>query len=146
MGRAKVRVRVHAPIESKKVQVSKKSVVTKKINRRSAAEPRKVRPKRKSGPSSFANLEIKMQQKSSQNCIPKACFVRVVKEISSGYGLDYRFSKQALDVLQEAAEQLAVTLLGDAVILAQHARRITIMDIDLKVHARVTRPLWAVDQ
>jgi histone H3 len=54
--------------------------------------------------------EIRRYQKSTELLIPKAPFVRVVKEVmSENGGRDFRIKATAIAALQEASEALLVT-------------------------------------
>ena len=55
--------------------------------------------------------QIKRYQKSVKLLLPKLPFQRLVKEITLGQrgGTSYRFSKSAIEALQEAAEATVVS-------------------------------------
>ncbi len=75
------------------------------------------------------------------NCIPKAPFCRVVKEVLHNNG-DYRMTKSAIDALQDALEAYAVRLFSDSLLLTLHRKRITISpgDIQLCLYIRGDDP------
>ena len=66
-----------------------------------------------------------------------------MRDITSKFGLQYRFQKMAIVDLQEASENVLVNLMADASLLAQHAHRVTVFDRDIKIYMRVVRPQWA---
>ena len=44
-------------------------------------------------------VEIQKLRKSSSSCIPRTSFASIVKDITLGYGIQYRFQALALDIL-----------------------------------------------
>ena len=80
-------------VTKKSLQAPKKSIMTKKIvSRKSvAAEPKKTgeaAPRRRhTKQGRVAEREIKLLQKSVKNCLPKAAFGRLVRDITSKFGL-----------------------------------------------------------
>jgi histone H3/H4 len=82
--------------------------------------------------------EIRKQQDSTELLIPKASFQRLAREI--GNSLDprrrysevtFRWTKEALEALQAAAEDYLVSVFGKAQICALHAKRVTLKADDL---------------
>lgn len=76
-------------------------------------------------------VEIEKIKRSYSSCIPRISFGRLVKEITTEHGSDYRFQSLALEVLQNAAEAMLTQLFSDSCLLAEHAKRVTIMDRDV---------------
>ena len=81
--------------------------------------------------------EIRKFQMTVENVIPRAAFQRVVREISQSLKQDLRWSAAALGAIQEAAEQMATSLFEDANMCAIHAKRVTLMDRDLRLATRI---------
>ena len=96
-------------------------------------------------------IEINHYKNSDELLIPKLKFQRVVRELVEGICSEKnadpdlapetgekknveqevkRFNSQALQVLQEAAEDYLVRGFQDAVQCASHAKRVTIMPVD----------------
>eukprot|EP00096_Caligus_rogercresseyi_P012924 TRINITY_DN5588_c0_g1_i1.p1 TRINITY_DN5588_c0_g1~~TRINITY_DN5588_c0_g1_i1.p1 ORF type:complete len:197 (+),score=84.20 TRINITY_DN5588_c0_g1_i1:259-849(+) len=90
-------------------------------------------------PGTRALMEIRSFQKSTKLLIPKMPFSRLVREITVDLhrrdGL--RYTSQALEALQEAAESYLIHLFEDVVLLAIHAKRVTIMPKDINLVRRI---------
>lgn len=84
--------------------------------------------------------EIARLQHSTQTLIPKLPFARLVREILWRItGEHYLMQAIALQVLQEAAEAVLVSVLEGANVLAQHTRRVTLMNRDITTLVRVVK-------
>lgn len=71
-------------------------------------------------------------QHSSKLLIPRLPFARLVREILwKSTGQHFLMQAVALQVLQEAAEVVLVSVLEGANTLAQHTKRVTIMNNDI---------------
>ena len=99
-------------------------------------------------PGQRALREIREMQRSTDLCIRKLPFQRLVHEIVQQMAKDkviktsqLRFQGTAILALQEAAEQLLVEVFQDANLLAIHARRVTIMQKDMRLRFLITRDL-----
>jgi len=95
-----------------------------------------------------ALIDIRKYQKSYNLLIPKMPFSRLVREICQQMcSNDMRFQSAALSALQEASEAFLVQLFEDCNLAAIHAKRVTIMDRDMRFIKRVTGRLdpgtWA---
>ena len=92
-------------------------------------------------PGTVAMREIRKYQNSTDFLIPKAPFVRVVKEAlqrcSTAGGTQYRIATRAIEAIQDAAEAYLVKVLEDTNLVAIHARRCTIMPRDLALAKRL---------
>ena len=76
--------------------------------------------------------EIRFYQSSTCFLIPMIAFQRAVRQVALDVnGRELRWQARALFALQQAAEAYLVAFLGDANLLAIHARRTTIMKKDL---------------
>ncbi|KXN69649.1 histone-domain-containing protein, partial [Conidiobolus coronatus NRRL 28638] len=111
-----------------------------------------VRTKKRARPGTKALRDIRKYQKSTDLLIPKLPFSRVVRDIANelfGAGMSYggsdrgtygsgiRWQSTALQALQEASEAFLVHLLEDANLCAIHAKRVTIMDRDIRLARRI---------
>lgn len=82
--------------------------------------------------------EIRTYQKTTELLIPKIPFKRVVQEVLQGVkGDDYRCASDAVNAIQEAAEQMLAKVFEDANLCAIHAGRVTIMPKDVKLAMRL---------
>ncbi|VDO89029.1 unnamed protein product [Heligmosomoides polygyrus] len=105
-------------------------------SRRSGGVPRFARtPKQRRNPGVKALLEIRRLQKSVNMLIPKIGLQRVVREVVGELfpNEGYRFTKTALEALQEGAEAALIQAFGDARLCAQHAKRVTVMPRDIQL-------------
>ena len=66
-------------------------------------------------------------------------FQRVVRDIAPNYLCDVRFSADALEALQEAAEAYLVEVFQNAQVLAIHAKRVTVMQNDIRIAQNILR-------
>ena len=78
-------------------------------------------------PGTFALLEIRRYQKSTELLIRKLLFQRLVKESVQDFKTDLRFHSTAIMALQEASESYLVSLFEDTNLCAIHAKRVTII-------------------
>lgn len=74
--------------------------------------------------------EIRAAQKACELCIYKAPFRRVVRDVSDQCVDNLRWYTTALDCIQEAAEDYLIEFFIDAIMLAAHAHRVTLMERD----------------
>jgi len=126
---------------------SKKSGKTpkKKLSRAQEIRPGPGTKKRhRFKPGTVALKEIKKYQKSYNLLIRKLPFMRLVKEIAQEHftppGMAYRWQASAIQALQEAAEAYLVHLFEDANLCALHAKRVTLMQRDLRLALRLKGP------
>jgi histone H3 len=114
-----------------------KQLITKQKDGKVDVE-KKIKKPHRFRPGTVALRQIRKYQKSADLLIAKAPFIRVVRDITQDYKTDMRFTRSALEALQEAAEIYLTEVLeatGDAAI---HAHRVTINVKDLKfaIHQR----------
>jgi len=64
-------------------------------------------------------------------------FQRLVREIAQEIGKDLRFQANAVLALQEAAEAYLIGLFEDTNLCAIHAKRVTIMQKDIRLARRI---------
>lgn len=90
-------------------------------------------------PGTRALREIRHFQKTTGLLIRKLPFAQLVREIASYMQPEYlmRWRAEALEALQEAAEEYLVKLLEDANICAIHAKRVTLMVKDIQLARRI---------
>jgi histone H3 len=95
-------------------------------------------------PGTVALREIRRYQKSTDLLIKKLPFQRLVREISQEFKTDFRFQRDAILALQEAAESYLISLFEDTDLCAIHVHRVTILpkDMQLAIRIRRTRGEW----
>ena len=108
--------------------------------RSTAPEGMKKKPHR-FRPGTVALREIRKYQKSAERLIRRAPFVRVCREILARVSgrPDLRYSREAVDALQEATEAYLVGLFEDAQLCAIHAKRVTVMPRDMALARKIRR-------
>lgn len=74
-------------------------------------------------PGTVALREIRKFQKTTTNLIPRAPFLRLVKEIVEEMKSNLRFQSVAVEALREAAEAYIIGLLNDSYECSIHAKR-----------------------
>jgi histone H3/H4 len=82
--------------------------------------------------------EVRKYQRSTDLLIRKLPFARLVKEITnevSPYGFNWTVT--AMEALQEASEAFLVGLLEDGQLCAFHAKRVTLMNRDIRLAQRI---------
>lgn len=84
-------------------------------------------------PGTVALREIRKFQKSTDLLIRKLPFQRLVREIAQDYNTNLRFQQESILALQDASEAYMVDILCKSNRAAIHAKRITLMDKDIKV-------------
>ena len=106
--------------------------------RKSAPASGGVKKPHRYRPGTVALREIRRYQKSTDLCIRKLPFQRLVREIAQEFkGYDLRFQSTAILANQEAAESYLVGTFEDANLLAIHAKRVTIMPKDIQLTRRI---------
>ena len=83
--------------------------------------------------------EIKYFQKNIGFLIPQARMIRIVKEIvnSDETRFPLRFTSSSFSVLQEAFENYVVRIFEYALLVARHAKRVTIYPSDINLVLRI---------
>ncbi|KAI3506302.1 hypothetical protein L1887_28659 [Cichorium endivia] len=82
--------------------------------------------------------EIRRLQKTVNLLIPAAPFIRTVREISNYFAPEVtRWQAEALQALQEAAEDYLVQLFEDSMLCSIHAKRVTLMKKDWELARRL---------
>ncbi len=108
-----------------------------KAARKSAPATGGVKKAHRYRPGTVAIREIRAYQKSTDLLIRKLPFQRLVREISSTFKNDLRFSSSSILALQEAAEAYLVGLFEDSNLLCLHAKRVTISSRDMALARRI---------
>ena len=90
--------------------------------------------------------EIRRYQKSTECLIKRSLFQKLIREISKEYrvccdgpgtpSIQVRFQSTAIAALQGAAENFIVGLFEDMNLLADHAKRVTVMPRDFRLALR----------
>ncbi|KAI7734623.1 hypothetical protein M8C21_018967 [Ambrosia artemisiifolia] len=89
-------------------------------------------------PGTQALREIRRLQKTVHLLIPAAPFIRTVREISNYLAPEItRWQAEALQALQEAAEDYIIQLFEDSMLCAIHAKRVTLMKKDWELARRL---------
>lgn len=90
-------------------------------------------------PGTVALREIRRYQKGHELLIPRAPFLRLVRNIAMDerFGGDYRFQANAIEALREATEAYMISLFEDTNLCAIHAKRVTIMPRDMQLARRI---------
>ncbi|KAK8943488.1 histone H3-like centromeric protein HTR12 [Platanthera guangdongensis] len=87
--------------------------------------------KRRFRPGTVALREIRKLQKSWNLLIPRAPFIRIVRDITCFYSKEVnRWQAEALTAIQEAAEAFLVELFDNANLCAIHAKRVTLITVE----------------
>jgi histone H3 len=74
--------------------------------------------------------EIKRLQKTTNSLIPKAPFVRLMREVAQEHMDDVRFQDSAIEALREAAQNHLIEHFGRVQRVAIHAKRVTVFNKD----------------
>ncbi|EFA10354.1 uncharacterized protein LOC662206 [Tribolium castaneum] len=85
---------------------------------------------------------IKKLQMSTELCIPKLSFSRLIRELLQSHSRgtrDLRIQKSALQALHEASEAYLTALFADSNLLAAHAHRVTIKPGDMALCMYIRR-------
>ena len=115
--------------------LTKKNVAVKRTAPTAAANQSRQRAKRRPKMYTAVFREIRRLQKSTNLCIPKAPFLRLVRDIlqKRTSRADVRITETALEALREASESMLVGVFEDSYLLSLHAKRVTLMPKDLRL-------------
>lgn len=86
---------------------------------------------------STALREIRRCHNSTDLLSCKLPFQRLERGIVQGFKTGTRFQKAAMLALQEASEAYLVSLFENANLFALHAKRVTVMPVDMQLARRV---------
>ncbi|KZS17669.1 histone H3-like centromeric protein cnp1 [Daphnia magna] len=95
--------------------------------------------KKRYRPGARALKEIRHYQRGTGLLIPRSPFARIIRQISeelAGHST-LRFTAEALECLQVAAEAVIVQLFQDSVLTMLNAKRLTLMVRDMQVVRRI---------
>ncbi|KAI5179861.1 histone H3 [Pancytospora epiphaga] len=118
----------------------RKQLVTKSARKSAAETPASgAAKKHRYRPGTVALREIRRYQKSTERLIRKLPFQRLCRSIcrEKVNAVDIRFQGPALVALQEATELYLVGLFEDALLCAQHAKRVTVFGKDFLLVSRI---------
>nr|AJD07111.1 CenH3 [Gossypium robinsonii] len=115
-----------------------RSVTAKKTGGPATPTPGKSKRPHRFRAGTRALQEIRKYQKTSNLLVPAASFIREVRAISYRFAPDIsRWQAEALVAIQEAAQDYLIQLLGDAMLCAIHAKRVTLMKKDIQLARRL---------
>lgn len=116
----------------------RKQLVTKS-SRKTSTPATGASKKHRYKPGTIALREIRRYQKSTERLIRKLPFQRLCRNLcrEQASASDIRFQGPALLALQEAAELYLVGLFEDALLCAQHAKRVTVFGKDFLLVMRI---------
>lgn len=129
------------------VRLAQRLSATRSQGHKKVAQAKRARapPKaRRFKPGTVALREIRQQQRSTELCIPKLPFMRLVRELIADVvrpGDAVRIQASALEALQEAAESFLITEFEASLLCALHAKRVTLLQKDMEVLRRVRSTL-----
>jgi histone H3/H4 len=118
---------------SEKDSAEKKKLPTKKGNKRSP--PQLV--KTAEGDFNAADIETFDLMRRSEPILPRAAFLRVVKEVIRDLQPDFRLSTEAFDILQTAAEDTVTDNFFVANMMAMARKRNTVTNGDVRMAALI---------
>ena len=131
------------------VSVARKTVSAKAArrlpyNRRSAPTTGGVKKPHRYRPGTVALREIRRYQKTTNLLIPKICYQRFLREISSDPNKcsqrsdgPFRWQGSAILATQTVAEDYLTVQLKDANVCALHSKRVTVMPKDIQLVRRI---------
>ena len=96
-----------------------------------------VKKPRRFRPGTVALREIRKYQKSTDLLVRKLPFQRLVREVAQDFKPDLRFQGAAIMALQHAAEAYMVEVFENANLAAIHAKRVTILPVDVQFGLRI---------
>ena len=108
-----------------------------KAARKSAPATGGVKKPHRYRPGTVALREIRRYQKTTKLLMRKVPFQRVVREIAQDFKRDIRFQANAMLALQEASEAYLVGLFEDSNLCAIHAKRVTVMKVDMELARKI---------
>lgn len=147
---AKVRVAGKAAAKAPAKGPARKTVSAKAarktlpLNRRSAPATGGVKKPHRYRPGTVALREIRRYQKTTNLLIPKICYQRFLREISSDPNKcsqpsdgPFRWQGSAILATQTVAEDYLTVQLEDANVCALHSKRVTVMPKDIQLVRRI---------
>ena len=80
--------------------------------------------------------EIRLEQKKTNNIIPKHNMRELIKEISQDFWSDMNFTETAFDMIQCAAEDYIINIFQESNLIAINSSRDFILPKDMKLNIR----------
>ena len=116
-----------------------KGIANQAARKSTNSQSKKVKGNRRFKPGTVALREIRKYQKGTEHLIPRAPFMRLLREITQDnrLGTEFRFQSTAIFALQEAAEAYLIALFEAANLAAIHAKRVTLMAKDMVLARRI---------
>lgn len=105
-----------------------------------AEKNKKKQHKRRYRSGTVAVREIRRYQRSTHTLMRKLPFARLVREIAQDFKNDLRFTKEALEVLQEASEKFMVDNFTNAQTAASFNKSVTLMPRHFNLAMFLTEP------
>ncbi|ELA47282.1 hypothetical protein VCUG_01278, partial [Vavraia culicis subsp. floridensis] len=121
--------KVRKPIESKVARKKSLSIKTPTVKQLPIKKPSKLRY--------HVEKEIKYYRQSITHLVPKACFIRMLKTMVLKMDTQMRFTKDALDMLQDAYESYIVANMETSYLATVHAKRVTLKSVDINLVKRI---------
>jgi histone H3 len=118
-------------------QVARKSTGGKFPAKKIKIEGEKSEKKKKKFRPSVPLQDIRKYQKSTEQCIRRAPFQRLVIEMLEKLGKGLKIQTAALAALQESCESYLINLFEDTNLCCVHAKRVTIMPRDIQLAMRI---------
>lgn len=81
--------------------------------------------------------EIKYYRSVTTHLVPKATFIRLLKSLVNKIGTELRFTKESIQILQDAYESYIASTMETSYLATVHAKRVTLQVIDLTVTKRI---------
>lgn len=108
-------------------------------DRTGTVPPTHPKKKRKAIPGAKSLREIRMQQKDTENAIPKVAMRRVIRDIANDYATDgsIRFRKAAREAIQVAAEFHMIEIFQGSVEVMATSNRKTTMVKDMRTVTKI---------
>lgn len=141
-GKAAAKAPARGP--ARKTVSAKAARKTLPLNRRSAPATGGVKKPHRYRPGTVALREIRRYQKTTNLLIPKICYQRFLREISSDPNKcsqpsdgPFRWQGSAILATQTVAEDYLTVQLEDANVCALHSKRVTVMPKDIQLVRRI---------
>jgi len=113
------------------------TILARLVKNRSTPATGGVKRPHRYRPGTVALRDIRRYQKTTNLLIPRAPFLRLVREIGMDFKSSLPFQASTIEALREAAESYLVSLFEDCQLCALHAKRVTIMTKDMNLAQRI---------
>lgn len=81
--------------------------------------------------------EIKYYRQTITHLVPRAVFIRMLKKIIISLNIEIRFTKDSIDMLQDAYESYIVASMETSYLATVHAKRVTLKATDVNLIKRI---------